>query len=67
LDRGHAGPCECDCCDCPEGRHNGSEAPTLVDDDGCLCVGKPPYYGTDTRFYGEDVEARGLKALESGD
>jgi hypothetical protein len=29
-----------------------------VDQDGY--VGAPPYYGPDTRFYGEDAEALGL-------
>lgn len=40
----------------------------------CLCsptcqadgVGKPPYYGPDTRFYGKDVQARGLPRREAG-
>jgi hypothetical protein len=27
--------------------------------------GMPPYYGPETRFYGEDVEARGLPAVKA--
>lgn len=52
-ERGHEGTCECDCCDCPEGTHPNPEP-------GVLCVAKAPYYGPGTRFYGEDVAARGL-------
>jgi hypothetical protein len=48
LERGHKDDCEC-------GNHPGS--------DPC-CVGKAPYYGPQTRFYGEDVTARGLRAVE---
>ena len=48
LEREHDGDCECDCCDCD---------PHVA---GTGCVGKAPYYGPDTRFYGEDFEARGL-------
>ena len=48
--RGHAPeiPHACDCCECK--------------DPGCKpsCVAKPPYYGLDTRFYGEDAAALGL-------
>lgn len=53
--RGHdpALPHECDCCECPEGRHPDPDA-------GALCVARPPYYGPDTRFYGEEAEALGL-------
>lgn len=49
YETGHEGQCECDCCDCPEG-------------EPChpSCVAKPPYYGTDTVFYGDDAEDRGL-------
>lgn len=50
--RGHPAeiPHECDCCECPPG--------------GCKpsCVAKPPWYGPDTRFYGEEAEALGLPA-----
>ena len=41
---GHDGAHWCDCCDCD----NHPDA-----DSGC--VAGPPYYGPDTRFYGEDV------------
>lgn len=53
LERGHEGMCECDCCDCPEGAHPHPEP-------NVLCVAKAPYYGPNTRFYGDDVETRGL-------
>lgn len=49
LERGHDGPCWCDCCDCAE-----------HPDPGSGCVAGPPYYGPQTTFYGDDVEARGL-------
>ena len=55
LERGHDGPHECACCDCPEGRHNGTDAPTLIDAENVYCVAKPPYYGPGTNFYGEDA------------
>jgi hypothetical protein len=58
LDRGHDGLCECGCCDCPDGAHNGVTAP--ADDEGVLCVAKSPYYGPETEFYGEDAKARKL-------
>lgn len=61
--RGHDGACACDCCDCPDGHHDGVEAPELVDEPGVTCVARPPYYGPATRFYGDDVEARGLPSL----
>lgn len=60
LPRGHEGGHECACCDCPAGHHNGLEAPMLVDDDDCVCVARAPYYGSKTRFYGEDAQAQGL-------
>jgi len=50
LARGHDGQCECDCCDCVE-----------HPDPDSGCVGKSPYYGPETNFYGEDVKARGLR------
>ncbi len=52
LPRGHEGDCEC-CCECDD-----QHGTTLC------CVGKSPYYGPDTRFYGEDVAARGLPLIE---
>lgn len=45
LERGHDGPHVCDCAGDPEIQER---------------VGKPPYYGADTLFYGEDAEALGL-------
>ena len=59
LDRGHDGHCECSCCECPAD-HDHSQI--LIDEDGVeyLCVAKYPYYGPETRFYGEDVRSRGL-------
>ena len=50
LDAQHDGPCICESCRDPDG-----------DDSGY--VGAPPYYGPDTRFYGEDAEARGLPLI----
>lgn len=49
LERGHEGPCECGCCKCVN-----------HPDPDSGCVAKPPYYGADTRFYGEDAAGRGL-------
>src|SRR5690242_11774676 len=59
LDRGHEGTCECDCCNCGE-HHPYPDWP----DDSVRCVAKAPYYGPDTRFYGEDVAARGLPDVD---
>ena len=53
LARGHEGDCDCGCCEC--GCHP---------DPDSGCVGKAPFYGPGTRFYGEDVNARGLPELE---
>lgn len=55
--RGHdpAVPHECDCCDCGE-HHPYPGWP----DTGVRCVARAPYYGPDTRFYGEEAEALGL-------
>lgn len=50
FERGHDGPHECDCCFCQDHQAN------HYDEDGVRCVAKPPYYGPDTDFYGEDVE-----------
>lgn len=41
--KGHEGDHWCDCCDCED----------HPDDSGC--VAGPPYYGAETRFYGEDA------------
>lgn len=47
LKRGHEGPHICDCAvEDPEPRDNA---------DGTVNVGAPPYYGPETRFYGEDA------------
>ena len=56
LERGHEGECDCGCCDCGENHPDAG--------DGVACVAKAPYYGPQTRFYGEDVRARGLPELE---
>jgi hypothetical protein len=56
FQRGHDGPCVC-CCDCPDG------GPHPNPETGC--VGGPPYYGPETRFYGEDAAARGLPTIEA--
>lgn len=54
LERGHEGPCVCD----------DSCKPTEAElAQGIGDAGRPPYYGDDTRFYGEDVVARGLPQL----
>ena len=39
---GHKGAHWCDCCDCKNHPESG-------------CVAGPPYYGADTRFFGEGV------------
>jgi len=56
LPRGHPAdqPHDCGCCECEH--HPYPDWP----DTNVLCVAKPPYYGPDTRFYGEDAEALGL-------
>lgn len=50
LDRGHSDPHFC-CCDCTEGKHPWDDEP------GVVCVGRFPYYGSLTRFYGDDAQA----------
>ena len=54
--RGHSPelPHSCDCCEC--GHHPYPDWPET----NVLCVAEPPYYGPETRFYGEDAEALGL-------
>lgn len=51
--RGHGAgiPHECDCCECEH--HPYPDWP----DTGVRCVAKPPYYGPETRFYGDDDAA----------
>lgn len=49
FDRGHDGPCGCDCCECPDHERDHLEQG---------CVAKAPYYddfGSPTQFYGEDA------------
>jgi hypothetical protein len=60
LERGHDPDCECDCCECEN--HPDPDP----DNPGCApsCVAKAPYYGPETRFYGEDAAARGLPQLQ---
>lgn|GEM_PF-1930227 len=51
LERGHGKrlrPHDCGCCDC------GDSHPQ---DDGALCVARKPWYGWQTRFYGEDLSS----------
>lgn len=52
LERGHKEPCVCDCCRCKPHDETSHER------EGCVAA--PPYYGPDTKFYGEDVKDRGL-------
>jgi len=49
--RGHPDdvPHSCDCCECAD-----------HPDEDSGCVARPPYYGPDTRFYGEEAETLGL-------
>lgn len=51
--RGHEGDHWCDCCKCDDHPSNAG------------CVAGPPYYGHDTRYYGEDAEALGLPSHDS--
>lgn len=55
LPRGHEGPHECDCCTCHDHEADPLNGATDPEDEGVLCVAKPPYYGADTSFYGEDA------------
>ena len=48
--RGHYGAHECDCCKCADHAKSNEIEP------GVTCVAKPPYYGPQTKFYGEDVK-----------
>lgn len=57
LERGHDGPHECGCA-----LDQGVDPETreYADDPGVFNVGAAPYYGPNTRFYGEDAETLGL-------
>jgi hypothetical protein len=57
LPRGHDGPHLCECAD-DEGASHVLARHGI--DPQCVNVGAPPYYGPDTRLYGED--AAGLPA-----
>lgn len=46
LERGHDGDHWCYCCDCENHPDHDSG-----------CVAGPPYYGPDTNFFGDDVDA----------
>lgn len=50
---GHRGLCCCICCECPPGIFHQEE-----------CVAYAPYYGPETRFYGDDAVYRGLPLVE---
>lgn len=56
LARDHAGPHECSCCTCVDHTSDPLHGSSDPEDEGVLCVAKPPYYGPDTQFYGEDVD-----------
>lgn len=56
LPYGHANNCECGCCECGDNHPHG--------DPDVLCVGRAPYYGPGTRFYGDDAAGRGLPLVE---
>jgi hypothetical protein len=49
LERGHKGFHECDCCICENKEHTHEVIDNIV------CVAKYPYYGPNTKFYGEDA------------
>lgn len=53
---GHDGPHICSCCEDPSGHTDAGHDPD--------CVGAPPYYGPETRFYGDDVPEGWLLAKE---
>ncbi len=56
LNRGHDGVCVCDDSCRPD-------ADEIAD--GMIDAGRPPYYGPDTVFYGEDAADRGLPTNEA--
>lgn len=61
--RGHGAdtPHECNCCTCA---HHPDPDPDNFES-APSCVAAPPYYGSDTRFYGEDAEALGLPLVNA--
>lgn len=62
LERGHDGAHHCVC------DLDGDFDPvTRLDSDGVHNVGGPPYYGPETRFYGEDAETLGLPLVKDRD
>lgn len=44
----------CSCCDCDD--HEAMQGHRSDASGEWLCVARPPYYGPETRFYGDDVE-----------
>jgi hypothetical protein len=54
LARGHDGPHVCDCAVDDEGEYD-PVTREYFDEPGVTNVGAPPYYGPETRFYGEDA------------
>lgn len=68
LERAHTGGHICDCCDCPDGHHDGITAPEEIGYPGVVCVARAPYYGPETVFYGEDAqEAAARPAAREGE
>jgi len=51
LERGHDGPHLCLCA-----LEGGFDKLTRKYPDGSINVGEPPYYGAETRFFGDDAE-----------
>lgn len=61
LERGHGGPHRCSCADDPDIDPVTKE---YRSEPGVFNVGAPPYYGPETRFYGDDVfEGRAVEPL----
>ena len=64
LPRGHDGPCDCGCCTCEE--EGGTHPHPDPNEPNYICVSKPPYYGPETTFYGDDIpEATRLAATQN--
>lgn len=64
LERGHDGPHVCICASDDEGQYN-PKTREYYDAPNCFNVGAAPYYGPETRFYGEDAEALGLPLVNA--